>query len=330
MNHAKFACSIAYVVSALTIAFGFPYAKAQSYPSKPLRFYVVYVAGGATDIVARVIASRLADRLGQPVLTENRSSAGGILGVTLIAQSAPDGYSLGLGTSGSLTINPALQPNLPYYPPRDLAPITMAAKLPLVLTANPSFPANNLRELIALAKQKPGQLSFGAGGGTGGGMHLAGVLLNRTANIDLLAVPYKGSAQAVSDLMGGQIPLGIIDLTSTLSAIRSGKLKALGILSLARSQIAPEIPTLAESGLPGFTAESWMGIIGPAHLPPEIVSRLNADIVAILKSADTHNKLLGAGAEPSPSSPEEFGAVIRSEIARWSKLVKEANIKVDF
>ncbi len=304
-------------------------AQTVAYPNKPLRFYVGFPPGGPTDLTARLIVPKLAERLGQPVILDNRSGAGGAIGVDLVAKSTPDGYSIGIGASGSLTVNVALQPHLPYHPLRDLAPITMAVKIPLILVANPSFPAKDLKELIAIARSKPGALSFGSGGGTGGGMHLAGVLLSRTAGIDLVHIPYKGSSPAALDLIGGQIPLAIIDVASTRAAIRAGKLKALGTLGSARSQLSPDVPTIAESGLSGFVAESWIGIIAPAHTPREIVSRLNSHLAAILASPDTREKLLAAGVEPSPSSPEEFAEVIRSEIARWTKLVKEANIVVD-
>ena len=303
-------------------------AQAQGYPNKPLRFMVGYPAGGPTDIAGRIIAPKLSERLGQPVIVDNRSGAGGIVGVDTVAKAAPDGYTIGFGGTGPLTVNVTLQPNLPYSPIRDLAPITMAIKIPVILVANPSFSAKDVGELIAVAKAKPGQLSIGSSG-TGGAMHLAGVLLTKMAGIELVHVQYKGSSPAAIDLMGGQIPLAVVDVASTRSFIKAGKIKPLGTMGPTRSQLAPDISTIAESGLPGFVAQSWVGIVAPARTPPEIVARLNSHLVAILESADTRERLLPAGLEPSPSSPEEFSEVIRSEISRWAKVIKEAKIEVN-
>jgi tripartite-type tricarboxylate transporter receptor subunit TctC len=327
-NHLKsVACLLA--AAALLAVQGPAAAQAPAYPNKPLRFFVSFPPGGPADLAVRIMIPRLAERLGQQVVPDNRGGAGGAIGADLVAKSAPDGYSIGMGSSGALTVNVVLQPNLPYNPVKDLAPVSMAIKIPLILVAHPSFPAASVRELIAQIRAKPGQLSFGSGGGTGGGMHLAGVSLGKAAGLELVHVPYKGSAPAAVDLMGGQIPLAIIDMASTRTFIKAGKLKALGTLGAARSPLSPDIPTLAESGLPGFAAESWMGVIAPAQTPAEIVARLNGHFVAVLSHPDTREKLLAAGFEPSPSSPGELGEVIRSEIARWSKLVKEANIVID-
>ena len=303
-------------------------AQAQGYPNKPLRFIVPYPPGGSTDIAARIIAPKLSERLAQPVIVDNRPGGGGIVGVDTIAKAAPDGYTIGFGPSGLLTLSVTLQPNLPYNPITDLAPITMAVKNPLILVAHPSFSAKDVRELIALAKAKPAQLSFGSSG-TGTAMHLAGVLLTKMAGIELVHVPYKGSGPAANDLMGGQIPLAIIDVASTRSFIKAGKIKPLGTMGPARSQLVPDIPTITESGLPGFVAQSWFGIIAPARTPPEIVTRLNSHLVAILENSDIRDRLLAAGVEPSPSSPDEFSEIIRSEISNWAKVIKDAKIKVD-
>ena len=307
---------------------GLATAQAQGYPNKPLRFIVAYPPGGGSDITARIIAPKLSERLGQPVIVDNRTGGGGIVGVDAIAKAAPDGYTIGFGPSGLLTLSVTLQPNLPYSPIRDLAPITMAVNNPLILVANPSFPAKDVREFIALAKGKPGQLSFGSSG-TGTAHHLAGVLLTKMAGIELVHIPYKGSSPVTNDLMGGQIPLAIIDVASTRSFIKAGKIKPLGTMGPTRSQLAPDIPTIAESGLPGFVAQSWYGIIAPARTPPEMVARLNSHLAAILENADTRERLLALGVEPSPSSPEEFSAVIRSEITRWAKVIKDAKIEAD-
>lgn len=303
-------------------------AQAQGYPNKPLRFIVPYPPGGSTDIAARIIAPKFSERLGQPVIVDNRPGGGGIVGVDTIAKAAPDGYTIGFGPSGLLTLSVTLTPNLPYNPITDLAPITMAVKNPLILVANPSFSAKDVGELIALARAKPGQFSFGSSG-TGTAMHLAGVLLTKMAGIELVHIPYKGSGPAANDLVGGQIPLAIIDVASTRSFIKAGKIKPLGTMGPARSQLVPDIPTITESGLPGFVAQSWFGIIAPARTPPEIVTRLNSHLVAVLESSDIRERLLTAGVEPSPSSPEEFSEVIRSEISNWAKVIKDAKIQVD-
>ncbi len=303
-------------------------AQAQGYPNKPLHFIVPYPPGGGSDITARIIAPKLSERLGQPVIVENRPGGGGIVGVNTIAKAAPDGYTIGQGPSGLLTLSVTLQPKLPYSPIRDFAPITMAVNNLLILVAHPSFSAKDVGELIAVAKAKPGQLSFGSSG-TGTAMHLAGVLLTMMAGIDMVHIPYKGSSPSANDLMGGQIPLAIIDLASIRSFIKAGKIKPLGTMGPTRSQLAPDIPTIAESGLPGFVAQSWWGIIAPARTPPEIVARLNSQLVAILENADTRERLLAGGVEPSPSSPEEFSEFIRSEISRWAKVIKDAKIEAD-
>ncbi len=301
---------------------------AQGYPYKPLRFIVGFPAGGSTDITARIIAPKLADRLGQPVIVDNRSGAGGIVGVDTIAKSAPDGYTLGLGVSGALTINVTLQRNLPYDPLKDLSAITMVANNPLILVASNAFPAKDVKELIALAKARPKKVSFGSGG-PGTAMHLAGMLLNMMAGIEMVHVPYKGLNPAANDLLGGQIPLAILDVASTRGMIRAGQIRSLGTLGAKRSQTAPDIPTIAESGLPGFVVPSWFGIVAPARTPADIIARLNSNLVAILESAETKERLLTAGLEPTPSTPEEFSEVIRTEIARWAKIIKDAKIEAE-
>ncbi len=302
-------------------------AQSQAYPSKPLRFMVGYPAGGPADTASRLVMTKLSERLGQPVTVDNRSGNEGAVGVDAVAKSSPDGYMIGAGSTGSLVVNVTLNPNLPYSPTRDLAPIGMAAKFPLILVANPSFPAQNVRELVALARA-PRQLNYGASG-VGGAMHLGGVLLAQMARIDLVHIPYKGAQPTIIDLIGGQIPLAIVDVGSTRSFIKSGKIKALATLGPTRSQLTPDIPTMVESGFPGLVAQSWSGIIAPARTPPEIVARLSSHLVAILGDADIRERFSAAGMEPSPSSPEEFGAFIKSEISRWAAVIKEGKIKLD-
>lgn len=303
-------------------------AQSQEYPNKPIRFMVGFPPGGSTDVAARLIAPRLAERLGQPVIIDNRSGAGGNLAVEAIAKSAPDGYTIGFGVSGSLTINVTLQPNLPYDTLRDLTPITMAVNNPLILVANASFPVKDVRELVAFARSKPGPIAFGSGG-TGTAMHLAGALLKLTAGVDLVHVPYKGTNPAVNDLVGGQIPLAIVDVASALKFIKAGRIHALGVTGAKRAEMASDIPTISESGAPGFYVLSWFGIVAPARLPQEIVKRLNADLRAVLEAPDLRERFFATGLEPAPTSPEEFGNIIKSEISRWAKVIKDAGIQVE-
>jgi tripartite-type tricarboxylate transporter receptor subunit TctC len=314
------------VVLALLAAAGL--AQAQSWPSRPIRFVVAYPPGGGSDLTARLVAPKLAERLNATVVVENRVGGGGIVGLDSIAKAPPDGYTIGWGPSGLLTINVVLQPNLPYKPLQDLTFISQGVRNHLILVAHPSLPAKDFRELQALARANPGKYSY-ASTGTATAHHLAGVLLTTTAGIDLVHVPYKGSGPAANDLMGGQIPLAIIDVASVSSFIKAGKLRAIGTLGLERSQLTPDIPTIAESGLPGFEARSWYGLVGPAKIPADIVARLNAQFVAILDSADTRERFLAAGVEASPSTPEQFAGVVRSEIARWTKVIRDAKISAE-
>ena len=303
-------------------------AHSQEYPNKPIRFMVGFPPGGSTDLAARLIAPRLAERLRQPVIIDNRSGAGGNLAVEAIAKSAPDGYTIGFGVSGSLTINVTLQPNLPYDSVRDLTPITMAVNNPLILVSSTSFPARDVRELAALARSKPDPIAFGSGG-NGTAMHLAGELLKQTAGINIVHVPYKGTNPAVNDLVGGQIPLAIVDVASALKFIKAGRIHALGVTGAKRAEMAADIPTISESGAPGFYVQSWFGVIAPARLPEDIVRRLNADLRAVLEAHDLRERFLATGLEPAPTSPEEFGNIIKSEIARWAKVIKDAGIRME-
>ena len=313
------------LVAALSGAAGFAQAQAQAWPSRPIRFVVAYPPGGGSDLTARLLGPKLAERLNATVVVENRVGGGGIVGLDSIAKAPPDGYTIGWGPSGLLTINVVLQPNLPYKPLQDLSFISTAVRNPLVLVAHPSLPARDFRELLALAKASPGKYSY-ASTGTATAHHLAGVLLVMTAGVDLVHVPYKGSSPAANDLIGGQIPLAIIDLASTSSFLKAGKMRALGTMGLERSQLAPDIPTLAESGLPGFEAQSWYGVVAPAKLPADIVARLNGATVASLNSPDLRERFLAAGVEAGASTPEQFAAMVRAETARWSKVIKDAKI----
>lgn len=301
-------------------------AQPQGYPNKPIRFMVGFPAGSGTDTAARLVMAKLSERLGQPVIVDNRAGAGGAIGADAIANSAPDGYTIGFGTAGALAIVPHLR-KVPYNPMTDIAPITMLANNPLVLVAHPSFPAQTVSELIALAKAKPSTIVYGSTG-TGSTMHLAGAMLNLTAGIKLVHAPYKGNAPAVNDLLGGQIPLAIIDVSTAYGFVKQGRLKALGTTGAKRALAAPEIPTFGESGLQGYSVLSWYGVIAPAGTPPAIIKVLNSHLVAILEIADVRERLLASGPEPASTTPEEFGNIIKSEFTRWARVIKESGIVV--
>lgn len=300
-------------------------AQQDPYPARPIRFFVGYPPGGSTDTAARILAAKLSERVGQSVIVDNRSGAGGLIGIDAVAKSEPDGYTIGFGVSGNLAVNVTLLPKMPFDPLKDLAPVSMAVNNSLIIVAHPSLPANNVAELIALAKAKPGKLLYGAPG-TGSAMHLAGALLNTMAGIELSVAHYKGLGPVANDLVGGHIPLAILDVTTTRGFIEQGRLKALATTAARRTPTAANVPTVAESGVPGYAVTSWFGVIAPARTPPERIRFLNAHIVAILESPEVRERYLAAGLEPAASTPEEFGQFIRVEVARWAKVIKEAGI----
>jgi tripartite-type tricarboxylate transporter receptor subunit TctC len=301
-------------------------ASAQPYPAKPIRFIVSFPPGGSSDLIARAIAPRMSDKLGQPVVVENRAGAGGMIGVEAIAKAPPDGYVIGLAAAGALSSNIHLYPSMPYRPEKDLAPISMLAMIPFFLVAHPSQP-ETLKGVIDAAKAKPGALSYGHGG-QGSTMHLAGELLNMMASIRIQAVPYKGSGPVSADVLGGQVPLGVVDVPSALANVKAGKLRALAVTTKRRIVAAPEVPTFEEAGLPGYEAIGWFGAVAPSGVPTEIINRLNSEIKAALSAPDVLDKALSAGAEPFPTSPGEFAAYIREETKKWGEVVKAANIKL--
>ena len=301
-------------------------AAQQNYPTKPIRFIVTFPPGGSADLIARALVPILADRLGQQVLVENRPGAGGNIGMEFVARAAPDGYTMGLGAAGALAANVSLYPKMPYDPVKDFSPVSNVAFVPFFLIANPSLPANNLHELVALASAKPGELMLGYGG-NGTAMHLSGELFKLMAKIQLVNVPYKGSGPAAVDTMGGQLPLAIVDVASAITQVKAGRLKALAVTTAKRISVAPDVPTFAEAGWPGYEAIGWFGVVMPAGTPPDIVGRMNTELVAALKRQEIRERVIAAGAEPSPSTPEEFGALIRSELAKWGKVVKDSGIQ---
>ena len=297
-------------------------AVAQPYPSKPIRFIVSFPPGGSADLISRAIAPRMSERLGQPFVVENRAGAGGMIGVDAVAKSAPDGTTIGLAAAGALTTNIHIYPSMPFHPEKDLAPISMLAMIPFFLVAHPSQPAT-LKEVIAQARS--GNLAYGHGG-QGSTMHLAGELLNMMAQIKLQAVPYKGSGPVSADVLGGQVPLGVVDVPSAIANVKAGKMRALAVTSKQRISAAPEVPTFQEAGLRGYEAVGWFGAVAPANTPKDIINRLNTEIRSALAAPDVKERALTAGAEPHATSPEEFAAYIREETKKWGEVVRAAGI----
>jgi tripartite-type tricarboxylate transporter receptor subunit TctC len=314
------------LAGALLCASALP-AFAQSYPGKPVRFIVPFPPAGPVDTTARAFTQKLSGYWGQQALVENRAGAGGIVGAEAAAKSAGDGYTFFVGSIHH-SVLPSLNPKLPYSIEKDFVPVTFAAQFPIILVAHPSVPAQTVQELIAYAKKNPGKLAFGSAG-NGGGTHLAGELFKSLAGVDLLHVPFKGSAPAMTDLLGGQVQLMFSDAPTALPHIKSGRVRALGVGSPKRSALVPDVPTIAESGVKGYDAYSWAGVFAPAGTPKEIVAKVNADIVKALSDAEVRKRLLEAGAEAAPGTPDQFGAFVKAEIAKWAKVVQDANIKAD-
>ncbi len=300
----------------------------QPYPNRPVRLLLHFPPGGSTDLIARIISPPLAERLGKPVVVENRPGASGIIAAEATAKAPPDGHTLYMATASTLAHNPILFAKLPYDPNKDLAPITLVDTSPFMIAVHPSNPANSLRELIAQVKAKPGEFAF-ASGGNASGMHLAGELFRILAGLKMTHVPYKGNGPALQDLAGGQVPIAFTDLGSTSAFQKSGRIKILAVSSKERTPLAPDIPSAAEAGLPGWEALGWFGLVTTAGTPQEIVNRLNTEVVGILRQPATRERILATGNEPSPTSIEEFKAFIHSEYVRWEKVIREAHIKVD-
>ena len=299
--------------------------KGVTYPTKPARLIVPLTAGGPTDILARIIATPLTDALGQPVIVDNRPGAGGNIGAEIAAKAPPDGYTLFMGTSGPLAINSTLYPKLPYDPIRDFAPIILAASAPFVVIVNLAVPVSSMKDLIALAKAKPGQLNYGSVPGSAS--HLSTELFKMTAGVNIVHIPYKGAAPATTDVMAGQIQLSFASTPGSIPVVKAGKVKALAVTSAKRISKLPDVPTLAEAALPGYEASVWYGVVAPARTPQEIVRRLNKEITRIVAEPTHRDRMLAGDFEPTTSTPEQFAQFIKSETAKWGKVVRASGAK---
>jgi tripartite-type tricarboxylate transporter receptor subunit TctC len=301
---------------------------AQSYPSRPIRAVVGFVPGGSTDLIARQLAQKLTESLGQPVIVDNRPSGAGVMAAVLAKDAPPDGHTLYFGTISALATHVATHAKLPYDPLRDYAPITMTLSNPYFLAVHPTVAAGSVKEFIALARAKPGQLNYSTSG-AGGGAHLGVELLRSMAKIDMVHIPYKGAAQATAEVVAGQVQMSFSQPSVALPHAKAGRLKLLGVTGLKPLQSWPEARPVAEAGLPGFEASSWQGVLVPARTPKPIIDRLHKEIVVALRSPEIERRLLADGSEIGGGSPEAFGAYIRNEIAKWTRVVKEAGIKVE-
>lgn len=302
---------------------------AQSYPSKPIRWIVPFSPGGATDIVARSVGQKMTESWGQPVIVDNRPGGGGVIGADVVAKSAPDGYTIG-GVSLNFTIYPTLYRNVPFQVPKSFAPITHVAQIPSVLVVHPSVPVRTVKDLIALARARPGELGFASGGGVGTGGHVAGELFMKLTGVKMFHVPYKGGGPATIDVLGGHVPIYFATVASIIQVVRGGKVRPIAVTSPQRFYLLPELPTVSEAGVPGFATEEMQGIVGPADLPPDVLAKLNTEIVRILNLPDIKSRLTDLGAAPVAGSPEQFTAYLNAEIRKWADVFKGTQTKVEF
>jgi tripartite-type tricarboxylate transporter receptor subunit TctC len=303
-------------------------ALGETWPARPIRLVVPFPASGATDILSRALAQKLGDALGQPIVVDNRPGAGGAIGSELVAKAAPDGYTVLMATTSTHSVGPALNPRLPYDVERDFAPVVHVADSTNILVVSPQLPAGNVRELIALAKAKPGALNY-ASSGIGTIVHLTAELFASMAGVTLTHVPYKGTALALPDLMSGQVALLFDSIVSAMPHVKGGKLKALAVTGAHRSPLAPDLPTVAESGVPGFASDTYFGLFVPAATPKDVVARLNAAVNTVLAAPDFRERLAALGADPVGGTPEAFAATVRTESAKWAQVVRSAGIKAE-
>lgn len=298
---------------------------AQGYPSKPMRVIVPYAPGGATDLIARLVGQKLTERLGQPVIVENRPGAGGVIGAEAGAKAPADGHTVLLAVPAEMVVLPHLQ-KMPYRVDRDFAPVSLAAVTPLILVVHPALPVKTVQNLIALARSRPGQLTY-ASAGTGGVQHLAGELLKITAKIDLVHVPYKGAGPVIPDLLGGHVPMFFSGMPPAMPHVRAGKLRALAVTTAKRSPTVPEVPTMQESGMPGFDISNWFAYFVPAGTPPEVIAKLNAEVNRALKLQDVREKLANVGAEVVGTSPQELQKFVQAESEKYARVIKASGAK---
>ena len=311
-------------MSAAALAAGY----AQDYPVKPVRVILPTAAGGSLDAVGRVIAQKFTEHFGQQVVVDNKPGAGGILGTETAAHAAPDGYTLLIASNGNLATTQGLYKKIPYDPVRDFAPVVLMTETPYIVVVHPSLPVKTVADLIRLAKARPGQLNY-ASSGSGSTPHLAGELFKAMAKVNIVHVPYKGSPAALTSLLSGETVVGITGMPSSWAQVKAGRIRALGVAGTRRSTTAPELPTVAESGLPGYEVNSWSGLLAPAATPKPIVARLNAEVIKILAESDVRQQLLNQGFEVLGGTPEQFGVFIKSEIVKWTRVIRDAGAHVD-
>ena len=315
------------VLAVAAAAFAGP-VLAQQYPARPVRMLIGFPPGGGTDIVGRIVAQKLSENLGQQIIVENRGGATGMIAAELTAKAPPDGYTIMMAHIAAFSIMPSLYPKMPYDVAKDFAPITLAAIGPNFLVVHPSVPAKSVKELVALAKARPGQLHY-ASPGAGSVQHLSGELFKLQAKVDMLHVPYKGSGQSIVDLIAGQVHLNFDSVPPVLPHVRSGRLRALAVTSEKRFSILPDIPTVTEGGVPGFDMSTWWGLVAPAAVSKDIIARLQGETVKLLRQADVKEKIAFAGADTVGNTADQFGAFIRSETAKYARIVRDAKIKLD-
>jgi tripartite-type tricarboxylate transporter receptor subunit TctC len=313
---------------ALLLAFMACPAPAQQYPARPIRVLIPFTAGSAADIIARAMEPALRDKLGQSLVIDNRGGAGGNIAAEMTAKSAPDGYTLMMATIGTHAINYSLYSKLPYHPVRDFTPVALVGESPNALVINPRVPANSIKELIALAKARPGQLNYGSSG-AGTSVHLSAELFSSMAGIKMVHVPFKGATEALTALLGGQLDLMFASLSSSIPMIKAGRLKAFAVTGAQRSPSIPELPTMAEAALPGYAAAAWYGIVGPAGLPQPVIATLSNATLASLNTQEVKDRLFASGVEVRTSTPQEFAHLIETEMQKWAKVVKNSGAKVD-
>lgn len=324
-----FALRVGFALTASAVSFVYTgVAIAQTYPAKPIRIVVPHTAGGATDLIARPLANYLAERFNQSVVVDNRGGAGSLIGTDLVAKAAPDGYTL-LAVASSLTMTPSLHRDLPYDPVRDFAPITMMVDLCNLLVVQPALPAKSVRELIAYAKANPGQVNFGSSG-VGSGTHISMGLFMYMTGARMVHVPYKGGGQLVNALLGGEVQVSFATIPTAISFVKAGKLRALAVSTARRSEIVPDVPTIADSGVPGYDYSTWYGLLAPAHTPQPIIAKLHAEVVRIIQMPQMKAMLRQAGIEAVGNSQHEFAAIIKTEVAKWMRVVDAAGIKAEY